>query len=182
MNQLQQTYITEVMPKLQKDLGIQNVMAAPRLSKIVINMGVNDALTDKKSVERMSLVLGQITGQKPKVTTAKKSIASFKLREGDKIGLAVTLRGKRMYSFFHKLVAVILPRLRDFHGISRKSFDGHGNYSLGFSEYAVFPEIDPGKVERVQGLEVVIVTTARDNKEGIALLEALGMPFVKENK
>lgn len=179
MSQLSQTYQKEIMPKLQKDLGVKNTMAIPRLSKIVINMGVQDSLTDKKSIEKMAVVLGQITGQKPKVTQAKKSIASFKLRQGDKIGLAVTLRGNRMYEFFHKMVVVIMPRLRDFHGVSRTSFDGHGNYTLGFSEYAVFPEIDPGKVERLQGFEVVVVTTAKDNKEGMALLEALGMPFQK---
>lgn len=184
MNTLQQTVKTEIMPQLQQKLGIKNPMAIPYLTKIVVNIGVKDALADKKNVEKVHLVLAQITGQKPKITRAKKSIAGFKLREGDQIGVVVTLRGKRMYDFFTKLVSVVLPRLRDFHGVSQKGFDGAGNYTLGLSEYNVFPEIDPGKSDRIQGLEMTIVTTARDNKSGYALLSALGMPFVKqaENK
>lgn len=158
---------------------IRNPMSLPHLSKIVINMGVKDSLVDKKNIEKASLILSQIAGQKPKVTSARKSISSFKLREGDKIGLMVTLRGKRMYDFFTKLVNTVLPRLRDFHGVKKESFDGHGNYTLGFLENTVFPEIDPGKVDTTgrQGLEITIVTTARDDKEGFALLKALGMPF-----
>lgn len=161
----------------------QNPMALPRLVKIVVAMGVKHALSDKKNIERSRESLSQITGQRPKTTKAKKSIASFKLREGDEIGLMVTLRGKRMRAFLQKLVTVVLPRLRDFHGVRRESFDGHGNYTLGFSEYAVFPEIDPGKLDATaqgQGLEVVIVTSAKSDKEGQMFLSALGIPFRKE--
>lgn len=159
-----------------------NPFAAPKLLKIVINSGVKDALSDKKNIERAQNVLAQIAGQKPKITKAKKSIATFKLREGDTIGIVVTLRGKRMYNFFKKLVAVVLPRLRDFHGISTESFDGRGNYTLGFSEYTVFPEIDPGKIDpnvARQGFEITIVTTAKNKKEGYELLKEMGMPFRK---
>ena len=164
---------------LAKELDIKNVFDIPRISKIVLNMGVKDALSDKKNIEKAIEVLGQITGQKPKITKAKKAISTFKLREGDEIGLMVTLRGKRMYDFFQKLVGVVLPRLRDFHGVPTKSFDGRGNYSLGFAESLVFPEIDPGKIDKIQGLEITIVTTAKDDKEGFALLKSLGMPFSK---
>lgn len=176
---LQKKYNEEVKQALQKQLDIKNVMAIPRLKKIVINMGIKDALSDKKNVERAVEVLTQIAGQKPQVTRAKQSIATFKLREGDQIGVKVTLRGNRMFDFMEKLIGVVLPRLRDFRGIKRTSFDSRGNYTLGLSEYTVFPEIDPGKVERVQGLEICISTTAKDTKEGLALLEALGMPFEK---
>lgn len=179
MSNLQEKYTKELAKDLQAKLGIKNSMATPKLVKIVVNMGVKDAIADKKNVEKATIVLGQITGQKAKVTKAKKSIATFKLRQGDPIGAVVTLRGKRMYSFLHKIIAIVLPRIRDFHGVGRNHFDGHGNYALGFSEYSVFPEIDAGKVEKVQGMEVIIVTTARDNNEGSALLEALGMPFTK---
>ncbi|MFH1832654.1 MAG: 50S ribosomal protein L5 [Candidatus Levyibacteriota bacterium] len=165
--------------KLKEELGAKNLMALPKLSKIVLNLGVKDALSDKKNVEKASVILAALSGQKPKVTKAKKAISSFKLRQGDEIGLTVTIRGKRMYSFFEKLTNIVLPRLRDFHGVSQKSFDGRGNYSLGFNEYTVFPEIDPSKVDKIQGLEVVIVTTAKNNEEGSALLKILGMPFAK---
>ncbi len=179
MENLNQKYNTTIMPSLQKELGIKNKHAVPRLKKIVVNMGVKDALADKKNVEIAAEVLGQVTGQKPKVTKARTSIATFKLRQGDKIGAVVTLRGKRMYDFYEKLVGIVLPRLRDFRGVPLKSFDGRGNYSLGFSESIVFPEVDQSKVERVQGMEITIVTSARDNKEAEALLRALGMPFQK---
>ncbi|HZJ18242.1 MAG TPA: 50S ribosomal protein L5 [Patescibacteria group bacterium] len=179
MMNLQQRFIKETAINLKKELGIKNFMAVPVLSKIVINMGVKDALLDKKNIEKASEILAQIAGQKAKVMKAKKSISSFKLREGDKIGLSVTLRGKRMYDFFEKLTSVVLPRLRDFHGVRTTSFDKHGNYTLGFVESAVFPEIDPSKVDKIQGLEITIVTTAKDDKEGLTLLKALGMPFVK---
>lgn len=157
-----------------------NPNSLPKLTKIVVNMGVKDAVSDKKNLEIASSILGQITGQKPKVVKAKKSIAAFKLREGEKIALMATLRGKRMYDFFNKLTSIVLPRLRDFRGVGKESFDGHGNYTLGFSEHTVFPEIDPGKVEKVQGLEVCIVTTAKDNEQGFNLLKSLGMPFRKD--
>lgn len=165
---------------LQQKLGIKNTMAVPSLSKIVVNMGVKDAVSDKKNMERAAAVLTQITGQKPKITRAKKSIATFKLREGEEIGVVVTLRGKRMYDFLTKVISIVLPRLRDFRGVSRKQFDKQGNYTLGLIEHTVFPEIDLGKVERVMGLEIVIVTSAKDEKEGTMLLEMLGMPFQKE--
>jgi len=179
MSNLQDKFIKEIAKKLQTDLVIKNPMSIPKLNKIVLNMGVKDVLADKKNLEKASQILTQIAGQKPKVMKAKKSIATFKLREGDQIGLMTTLRGERMYDFYDKLVSIIFPRLRDFHGVKRESFDGRGNYTLGFPESAVFPEIDPGKVDKIQGLEISIVTTARDDKEGLALLEALGMPFRK---
>ncbi|KKP95452.1 MAG: 50S ribosomal protein L5 [Microgenomates group bacterium GW2011_GWC1_38_14] len=179
MENISQRYQKTSSADLAKELDIKNVFDIPRISKIVLNMGVKDALSDKKNIEKAIEVLGQITGQKPKITKAKKAISTFKLREGDEIGLMVTLRGKRMYDFFQKLVGVVLPRLRDFHGVPTKSFDGRGNYSLGFAESLVFPEIDPGKIDKIQGLEITIVTTAKDDKEGFALLKSLGMPFSK---
>lgn len=177
MSVLEEKYKKEIVLNLQKSLGIKNPMAVPKLSKIVVNIGVKDAILDKKNIEKVENILSQITGQKPKVTKAKKSISSFKLREGDKIGLMTTLRSKRMYDFFEKLVSIVLPRLRDFHGVLRKSLDEQGNYTIGFTECTVFPEIDPGKIDKIQGLEITIVTTAKDKKEGMALLENLGMPF-----
>lgn len=166
--------------KLTEALGIKNPMALPRLTKIVVNMGVKDAVTDKKFVEKMSGALGKVTGQKPKATRAKKAIAGFKIRQGDVIGLVVTLRGKRMYEFYDRLIKIVLPRIKDFRGVSRASFDGRGNYTLGFHEYSTFPEIDPASVDKLQGMEMVFVTTAQDNKQGLTLLESLGMPFAKE--
>jgi large subunit ribosomal protein L5 len=180
MSNLQKTYNETLVAKLQKDLQIKNPMAVPKLTKIVVNMGVKDAISDKKNLERMAVAMGQITGQKAKITKAKKAIATFKLRQGDAIGLVVTLRGKRMYDFFERLVAIVLPRIKDFRGVKRTSFDGKGNYALGFHEYSTFPEIDPASVERLQGMEMIFTTTARDDKEGLALIEALGMPFKKE--
>lgn len=179
MNTLQEKFIKEIAKKLQEELGIKNPNALPMLSKIVINMGVKDALSDKKNIEKEAEVLAQIAGQKPKVMKAKKSIAAFKLREGDQIALMVTLRGKRMYDFYQKLTTIVFPRFRDFHGVKKESFDGHGNYTLGFVESAVFPEIDPSKIDRIQGLEISIVTTAKNDEHGYLLLKALGMPFAK---
>jgi large subunit ribosomal protein L5 len=179
MADLKKLYLTETKPKLQKDLNIKNPMAVPQMSKIIVNIGVRNAVGDKKGVPAVSDILGQITGQKPKVTKAKKSIAQFKLRQGDKIGVAVTMRGKRMYDFYDKLVNVVLPRIKDFHGVKKDSFDPKGNYTLGIIEYSVFPEIDTGKIDRIQGLEISIVTTARTKEEGQALLTAMGMPFQK---
>lgn len=182
MENLQQTYNKTLRAEIQKKLELSNIMAVPQLVKIVVNMGVKDAVADKKNIERAKTAMMTVTGQKPRVARAKKSIAAFKLRQGDPIGVVVTLRGKRMYTFLEKLNNVIFPRIKDFHGISRSSFDGRGNYTLGFSEYAVFPEVDPSTVEKVQGLEIVIVTSAKDNNEGLTLLEAMGMPFEKEGK
>ena len=179
MYNLKTRFKKQIAGELQKELGFKNVMAVPSLSKIVVNMGVKDAIADKKNLEKAAIILSQVTGQKPKWASAKKSISSFKLREGDKIGLVVTLRDGKMYDFFERLISVVLPRFRDFHGVRKVSFDGKGNYTLGFTESTVFPEIDPGKVDKIQGFEVTIVTTANDDKGGLALLKALGMPFVK---
>lgn len=176
---LKESFQKKIAKELQEKLGIVNVMAVPKLTKIVVNMGVKDAIADKKNIERAAAIFTQITGQKPKIAKAKQSIASFKLREGEPIGVVATLRGKRMYDFFVKVTRIVLPRLRDFRGVGVKQFDSRGNYTLGFAEHMVFPEIDPGKVEKTFGLEVVIVTTAKDDKSGFALLEALGMPFTK---
>lgn len=169
----------QIVMDLQKELELKNFFAVPRLRKIVVNVGIKDALADKKNIDNAVTILTQITGQKPKVTTAKKSIATFKLREGDKIGAVVTLRGKRMYDFYEKLVSVVLPRLRDFRGVPLKSFDGRGNYSMGFPEVLVFSEIDASRIEKNQGIEITIVTSAKNNKEAEGLLRALGMPFEK---
>ncbi len=179
MSALLTKFNDQIVKDLQKDLGMQNFFAVPRIKKIVINVGIKDALSDKKNIDNSVTILTQITGQKPKITAAKKSIATFKLREGDKIGAVVTLRGVRMYDFYEKLVGIVLPRLRDFRGVPKKSFDGRGNYSLGFSEAIVFPEIDPSKIEKNQGVEITIVTSARNNEEAAKLLTALGMPFEK---
>ncbi len=175
---LKQKYEQEVRPRLQKELGL-NVMAVPRLVKVVINVGVKEALNDKKILDTVSADLATITGQKPAVRVAKKSIAAFKLREGQAIGVTVTLRGKRMMDFLEKLFAIVLPRVRDFHGVPAASFDGNGNYTLGLKEQIVFPEIDYGKIDKIRGLEITIVTTAKNNQEGMALLKGLGMPFQK---
>ena len=176
---LKKTFTEETKQKLQKDLHIKNPMAVPQLAKIVVNIGVRNAVGDKKAVEAVQDILGVITGQKPKITKSKKSISQFKLREGDKIGVMVTLRGKRMYDFYERLVEVVLPRIKDFHGVKKDSFDPKGNYTLGIVEYSVFPEIDAGKIDRIQGLEISIVTTANNKAEGTALLTAMGMPFQK---
>ncbi len=179
---LQEVFKTKIVKELQEKLGVKNVMAVPRLIKIVVNMGVKDEISDKKNMERAQVILGEITGQKPKVTKARQSIATFKLREGEPIGVVVTLRGKRMYDFFTKLTSIVLPRLRDFRGVGKKQFDTRGNYALGFTEHTVFPEIDLGKVEKVLGFEIIIVSSAKDEKSGFALLSALGMPFKKQEK
>jgi large subunit ribosomal protein L5 len=172
----------ELVSKLQEKLSIKNTMALPRLTKIVVNMGVKDAVLDKKIIEKMEKAVGQVTGQKPKVNRAKQAIAGFKLRQGDPIGLMVTLRGKRMHQFYDRLIAIVLPRIKDFRGVKRESFDQQGNYSLGFHEYSVFPEIDPASVERLQGLEIIFVTSANDKETAFALLETMGMPFAKVRK
>jgi len=159
------------------DLMTENIFAKPKLEKIVINVGLKEALVDKKILENVANQLTQITGQKPIATKAKKAIAAFKLRKGDQIGLKVTLRRKRMTDFFQKLVMIVLPRVRDFKGASLSGFDGKGNYTLGIVDNLVFPEVDFAKIDKVRGLEITIVTTAKDNEEGKKLLEELGMPF-----
>jgi len=170
-------YLTEVAPELKARLGYTNAMQLPRLEKIVISIGLGEAIQNPKALEAAERDLTTISGQHPVITRAKKSIASFKLRTGMPIGMMVTLRGKRMYDFFDKLVNIVLPRFRDFRGIPRDSFDGQGNYNLGIKEQIVFPEIDYSKVDKVRGLQVTIVTTAKDDDEARSLLELMGMPF-----
>jgi len=167
----------EVAPALMKELDLKNPMAVPRLHKIVVNMGVGEATQNAKILDPAVNELGQITGQKPVVTRAKKSIAAFKVREGMPIGAMVTLRGDRMYEFFDRLVNVALPRVRDFRGVSTKSFDGRGNYTLGVKDQLIFPEIDYAKVEKTKGMNISITTTAKTDAEGLTLLKSLGMPF-----
>lgn len=170
-------YLTEVAPELKARLGYTNVMQLPRLEKIVLSIGLGEAIQNPKALEAAEGDLTMISGQHPVITRAKKSIASFKLRTGMPIGMMVTLRGKRMYDFFDKLVNIVLPRFRDFRGIPRDSFDGQGNYNLGIKEQIGFPEIDYSKVDRVRGLQVTIVTTAKGDDEARRLLELMGMPF-----
>lgn len=174
------TRIVEINQKLKEELGLKNIMAVPKLAKIVVNVGLKEALTDKKVLDIVSQQLATITGQKPVVRKARKSIAAFKLRQGEPVGACVTLRGVRMYDFLEKLITIVFPRVRDFHGISPKSFDGKGNYSVGFSEQIVFPEIDYGKIDKMRCLEVTIVTSARDDTQGLSLLKSLGLPFKKD--
>lgn len=180
MSALKESFTKEIVPKLMKTLGIQNPMAVPRLTRIVVNTGVGEALKDKKVLESMAQQLAVVTGQKPKITRAKRAISTFKLRAGDAIGLKVTLRGNRMYEFFTKLVAIALPRVRDFRGVTVKGFDGNGNYTLGIVEQTVFPELEYSMVDRVRGFEITFVTTAKSDAEGKMLLALLGMPFEKE--
>ena len=176
---LKDLYKTEVVPALIKEYGYSSVMEAPKLEKVVINIGVGDALKNSKLLEESVKELTAITGQKPVVTKAKKSIATFKLREGAEIGCKVTLRGERMYQFLDKLFNISLPRVRDFHGVSKTAFDGKGNYTLGVREQIIFPEINYDQVNVIRGMDVVIVTTAKTNKEAYSLLQGLGMPFEK---
>jgi large subunit ribosomal protein L5 len=180
MSALKEKYKTEVVPGLMESFGYKNVMQVPRLEKVVLNIGLGEAIQDAKALESAEKDLSAITGQHPITTRSKKSIAAFKLREGMTIGMKVTLRGERMYHFFDKLVNVTLPRMREFHGVSRDSFDGRGNYTLGLKEQIVFPEMDYDKIEKVRGLEVSIGTTAKTDDEGRQLLELLGMPFVRD--
>jgi large subunit ribosomal protein L5 len=174
---LEEKYLTELAPQLKARLGYNNIMELPRLRKIVLSIGLGEATQEPKVLETAEKDLTTISGQHPVTTRAKKSISAFKLRTGMPIGTMVTLRGKRMYDFFDKLVNVVLPRFRDFRGVSRDSFDGRGNYSLGMKEQIVFPEIDYDKVEKIRGLEVTIVTTAANDDEARTLLELMGMPF-----
>lgn len=178
-NRLKEKYLNEVKPSLVEKFEYKSVMQAPKVEKIVINMGVGDAVSNSKNLDKAVEELALISGQKPLITKAKKSIAGFRLREGMPIGAKVTLRGERMYDFLDKLVNVSLPRVRDFHGVSAKSFDGRGNYTLGVREQLIFPEIDYDKVDRVRGLDVVIVTTSNTDEEARELLTQFGMPFAK---
>lgn len=179
MTRLKEKYVKEITPALMSKFNYKSVMQVPKLEKIVINMGVGDAVQNAKALDNAVEELGLITGQKPLITRAKKSIAGFRLREGMPIGAKVTLRGERMYEFFDKLVSVSLPRVRDFRGISKKSFDGRGNYTLGVKEQLIFPEIDYDKVSKVRGMDIVIVTTANTDEEARELLTQFGMPFQK---
>ena len=174
---LRSRFEKEVAPALMKELELNNPMAVPRLHKIVLNMGIGEATQNAKVIDPAANELGQITGQRPVITKAKKSIAAFKVREGMPIGAMVTLRGDRMYEFFDRLVNVALPRVRDFRGVSTKSFDGRGNYTLGIRDQLIFPEIDYAKVEKTKGMNISITTSARTDAEGVALLRAMGMPF-----
>jgi large subunit ribosomal protein L5 len=177
MARLKDRYQKEVAPAIAKEFGIENPMAVPRLNKIVLNMGMGEAVANAKILDTAVEELRAIAGQKPVITKAKKSIASFKLRQGMPIGVMVTLRGEQMYEFFDRLVSVALPRVRDFRGVSPKAFDGRGNYTIGIREQLIFPEIDFNKVDKLRGLNISIVTTARDDDQARALLKALGMPF-----
>lgn len=179
MSNLNKHYQENIVPKLKDELGIKNVMAVPKLIKITVNVGAKEALSDKKVMEKIVDQLSVIAGQKPIIRKAKKAIAGFKLRIGDPVGVCVTLRGGKMYDFFEKLVKLVLPRVRDFRGVPVKSFDNQGNYSLGFSEQIVFPEIEYDKIDKIRGLEINITTTAKNKDEGKKLLELLGMPFEK---
>jgi large subunit ribosomal protein L5 len=180
MSELKTRFKKEIVPVLKERLGYKNVMQVPRLEKIVLNIGLGEAIANAKALEAGEADLAAISGQHPVITRSKRSISAFRLRAGMAIGVMVTLRGQKMWDFFEKLVSITLPRVREFQGVSRTSFDGRGNYTLGFKEQIVFPEIEFDKVDKIRGLEIVIVTTANTDEEGRTLLESLGMPFVKE--
>ena len=177
MSRLKEKYQADVLPALKAEFGYENVMQVPRLEKIVINIGLGEAIQNPRALEAAQGDLAAITGQRPVITRARRSVSQFKVREGMAIGMMVTLRGKRMYDFLDKLVNVTLPRIRDFQGVPRNSFDGRGNYTLGMKEQIVFPEIEYDKVDKIRGLEVSVITTARTDEEGRKLLQLLGMPF-----
>ncbi len=179
MESLQEQYKKNIVPQLMKDLRIVNPLSVPKLEKIVINVGLGEALANKKVIDAMTAQLSAITGQKPQTTRAKRAISTFKLRAGDVIGLKVTLRGKRMYDFLTKLIAIAIPRVRDFRGIAKKGFDGKGNYTLGISEQTIFPELEYSMVDKVRGFEVTFVTTVQKDADAKAFLILLGLPFEK---
>lgn len=181
-NVFKEKYLNEVQPAMVEKFGYSSIMEVPKIEKIVVNMGVGDAVSNSKNIEDAVNELTKITGQKPVVTKAKKSVANFRLREGMPIGTKVTLRGDRMYDFFGKLVTISLPRVRDFRGVSANSFDGRGNYTLGVKEQLIFPEIEYDDVNKVRGMDVVIVTTAQTDEEGRELLAEMGMPFKKADQ
>jgi len=176
---LKELYQTEVRKKIQEQFGIKNPMAVPKIEKVVLNMGMGEAISNAKILDSAVDELGQITGQKPIITKAKKSIASFKLREGQAIGAMVTLRGEKMYEFLDRLISTALPRVRDFRGVPSKSFDGRGNYTLGIRDHLIFPEIDITKVDKSKGMNITIVTNAKDDDQARFLLRELGLPFTK---
>ena len=180
MNKLKEQYQTEMVPALQEALNLPNVMQVPQIKKVVINIGMGEALDNPKALDAAVSDLSQITGQKPVITKARVSIANFKLREGRAIGVKVTLRGERMWSFLDRLVNIVLPRVRDFRGVPRDAFDGRGNYTLGLREQLIFPEIEYDKIDKIRGMEITIVTSARTDEQAAQLLEMLGMPFRKD--
>jgi len=182
MSRLREVYKTEIIPALTKHFNYVNVMAVPRLVKININMGLGEAIANAKVLDVASEELSAITGQRPVVTKAKKSVAAFKLRQGMPIGVTVTLRGDRMYEFLDRLVSIALPRVRDFRGVATRSFDGRGNYTLGLRDQLIFPEIEYGKADKTRGMNITIVTTAKTDDEAYELLKALGMPFAKKGQ
>ena len=177
MARLQDRYKAEIVPRLKEKFGYRNVMQVPRLSKVVVNMGLGDAIENVKVIETAAAEISIITGQKPVVTKARKSIANFKLREGVPIGVMVTLRRNQMYHFLDKLIAIALPRVRDFKGVSPRGFDGRGNYTLGIKEQIMFPEVNYDKIDKIRGMNITIVTTARSDEEGLELLRLMGIPF-----
>jgi large subunit ribosomal protein L5 len=179
MARLKDFYQKTVVPKLKQDLGLANVMQIPKITKITVNMGVGEAVADRKVMDAAVADLTKITGQKPKLCMSKKSIASFKVRENLAIGTMVTLRGERMWEFFDRLVTIAIPRIRDFRGINPRSFDGRGNFSLGIKEQIIFPEIQYDQIDQLRGMDITITTTAKDNKQGKALLDAFNFPFRK---
>ncbi len=179
MARLKEFYQKTVIPKLKQDLGVKNVMQIPKITKITVNMGVGEAVADRKVMDAAVADLTKITGQKPKLCMSKKSIASFKVRENLAIGTKVTLRGERMWEFFDRLVTIAIPRIRDFRGINPRSFDGRGNFSLGIKEQIIFPEIQYDQIDQLRGMDITITTTAKDNKQGNALLDAFNFPFRK---
>jgi len=181
MNQLKVKYQNEIRQELVKKLKLKNIMAVPQLKKITVNIGVGDSIEDKNRLEEAKIELEAITGQKPKVCKAKKAVSSFKVRQGDPIGLSVTLRGDRMFDFFEKLVKIVLPRVKDFQGVPRNNFDKTGNYNLGITEQVVFPEVDYEKVKRVRGMSIAFVIKSSQAGQSLVLLESLGMPFEKAN-
>ncbi len=180
MNRMKERYQTELVPALQNSLGFTNVMQVPQIKKVVVNIGMGEALDNPKALDAAVNDLVQITGQKPVITKARVSIANFKLREGRAIGVKVTLRGERMWSFLDRLLNIVLPRVRDFRGVSRDAFDGRGNYTLGLREQLIFPEIEYDKIDKIRGMEITIVTSAKSDEQAAQLLEMLGMPFRKD--
>ena len=177
MTNLKEKYVNEIVPELKKELGYGNVMQVPEVEKITLNMGVGESITDKKAIEKAQADLESITGQRPLATKAKKSVATYKIREGFPIGCKVTLRKSRMYDFLDRLVNIALPRIRDFRGLNKKSFDGNGNYSIGIKEQIIFPEIDYDNIDKIRGLDITITTTAKTDEEALALLKAFNFPI-----
>lgn len=182
MSRLEKTYHETILPQLMKDLSISNVWAAPRMTKVVVNVGVGEASANIKLLDAAMVEIGSITGQKPVMRRAKKSIAAFKIREGQPVGTCVTLRGKRMYEFIDRLVNIALPRVRDFRGVPTKSFDGRGNYTMGLEDQLIFPEIDYSRIDQTRGMNITFVTTAKNDEGAKRLLELMGMPFRRPNQ